>query len=447
MTQKNAARKFRQTLRRLIRRARAICPGFGCREIGAADLWILLEAANLSVDHAEIVPAAIIGPRIEGGRCLTLRIGLPGNACLFAVLYEVACAWIGGVKPDRFTAEVFATIGVRPHVGHAHEDDLAALDEEWYTTMWARERACAVSELALFEGSACPVGLPARELYELGRTARGRSDYEAARTLLGLAVRRGKVDRDWLTVSRALTASGTLLYREGNMTAARRQLSSALSCIRQHKIVTQLPFTLHDAFVFEALAGRDARALRFAESALSSYDREDPRWPLFAHDVGWYLLDRALYLPAFKVLRYVLSAVLDRGDRMRALSNFAIVASAVGDVRQYDSTCAELNTMIAAASNSDAVPRAYLGLAEGALHLSLWRRAFMLAECAFVEADARGQADVRAQAEALLRAAEEQRLPEKIRKPFGNTMRARWERLVTSVAVAVPATRALGASA
>lgn len=365
-------------------------------------MWLLLDAAHLTVSEEDISPARLLAPRVAGGRALAVRRGQPSLAIRFHVLAEVGRAWIGEHPRARLIADLFAAVGLLPEINAgADEDDLSAIDGEWFLAFWPDLRRLAgdVSRLRV-----APGGSPERQL-RLAVAARAESRYADAAALFKAAAAHAQRSEEWGTAVAALQGLSTLSLRQRDHGSARRWCKRALSTATENRVGDRVGPVFHDLFALEAHDGRDGKALECARRAMDAYDAAHPQFVPFAHDVAWYLADRGLYLRALPLLRRVAPLVVEPVSRIRVLSNSALAAGGAGAEREFDSIRAELWALLIGNEQADSVPAGYLGIAEGALHLSCWRLAAAAAKCAEEEAAVRGQADVRADAAAAREAA------------------------------------------
>jgi hypothetical protein len=151
-------------------------------------------------------------------------------------------------------------------------------------------------------------------------------------------------------------------------------------------------------FALEAHDGRDGRALDCARRAYAAYDASHAHFIPYAHDIAWYITERGWYLRALPILRTVAELVWAPSDRIRVLANLALACGGASSEREFERVRVELSALLMTHEHADAIAAGYLGIAQGALHLSRWVVAAAAAKCAEEVAASRGQLDVRADA-------------------------------------------------
>lgn len=414
--------------RRLVRKAQRRVPSFGLTKLRPADVWLLLDAANLSVVREDITPACFPVLRLGAspgsvGRDLVVRASLSEPAVVWLALREVARVWGGHALSAACAADLFATVGAFYHI-QEEPSCVRAVNPRWFDRNW---------NLLLCEAAAIPLArpksVPASEVYQLGRDARNAANYPLAATLLRRAAKMGEAEADLMTVARSWTALATVEYHQGRFPRARRCSARALRVIeRDASLNGQLPLTLHDAFTIEVDAGQYASAVSLAERALVHYDRSSQPFLWFVHDVAWALITLGYHLRALPVLRHLHAMVHSEADRIHALGNLVVASAGAGDVVAWEESRRVLEALLLQAEAEDSVPRGYLSLAQADLVLGRWKTGESAALCAAEEAARRGQVDIELRARTLLEGARRRTSPAAV-KPLPESVAARWDEL------------------
>ena len=442
---------------RWIEAARTVAPEYVWGPLSPSAHAALEAVCDLRISVCENIQAPFVTATLpDGSTRLVLNSRLPQAARQAIRLFAVFTHWRPRACPRPKQALLAAVGGVLHAEGlrsYGAAWQVAVVEElKWATPLW--EIAPLYETLLALNGilpAVCPVaavpqGLPAREVYELGRVARSNGDFAMAAALLTDSFRRARVEGDGETAVLALNARGTVDYRLGNFIAARRAFRLAVrECARQG--VPEFAWgPLHDLFALETQAGRHAAALRHALAAYEAYGSCHPRLPRFAHDVAWYFVEAGYYLRALRLARSLAVAFNGHAEHVRALATLAHAAGGAGDLN----TVVRVGRLVEHATRADVgsepLANALTHLARGYLLAGMYSEAERAANRAVDVAASTGERVTLGEARAVaLASARRERLPQRAVR-LTNSQERSWDTLVNELSNALVAHGADGAA-
>jgi tetratricopeptide (TPR) repeat protein len=317
-------------------------------------------------------------------------------------------ASIAAADPDSEIAPALATVAriLEDPAGTSSEQVMLACRE---ISQWADSRGTLATALAFAQAAAfaCP-GNAASGL-RVGQVARRRTEYARAETWFRRTIGLARQARDWASYAEAFSALGNLYMQRGNLPVARQLFIRAYRAAKRHSLRSLQANSLHNLFVIAARSGQHDEAEALARTAFEAYDSENPRLPVFAHDVAYFWAERGQFVPALSVARALLPHMTNPVDRLCGLGSIARAAGGAGDREAYEEVRPEIWKVVRSPDGGEVAAGALTDVARGAASLGDWTEAEEAAAAAEEFASARQQAEVELTAQAILDAVRHQR--------------------------------------
>ncbi|HEV2146363.1 MAG TPA: hypothetical protein VGR37_03010, partial [Longimicrobiaceae bacterium] len=276
-------------------------------------------------------------------------------------------------------------------------------------SQWAESEGVLATALAFAQAAAfaCP-GNAAAGL-RVGVLARRRAEYARAETWFRRTIGLARQARDWTSYSEAFLALANLYMQRGNLPVAKQLSIRAYRAAKRHSLRAVLAGSLHNLFVIAGLSEQHDEAESLARAAHGAYDSENPRVPVFAHDVAYFWSSRGQFAPALAVSQALLPHMSAPVDRMAVLGSIARAAGGVGDRVAFEGVRDEIWRMARGTETAEQAAAVLCDLARGAASLGRWAEAEEAARTAEELATARQQAQMAHTARSILEAVRNER--------------------------------------
>ncbi|HET7228528.1 MAG TPA: tetratricopeptide repeat protein [Longimicrobium sp.] len=266
---------------------------------------------------------------------------------------------------------------------------------------WAERRGAPGTRLAFTQAAALALPDQPAAALDAARQARDLARHAQAETWFRRAIRLSR-GRDWESYAWGFIGLGVLYMRAGNYPAARAVVCRALRTARKRRLRGVTGSAHHHLFVFSSDAGRTHEAYQHARAALHAYGERHPRLPALAHDLGCFWAEQGWFSRALPVIQAAIPLLADTSERVMALANVARASAGAGDRETYESSRAEVMSVLDDPAFSAIASEALVVLAQGDSSLGEWARAEAAATRAVSSAGERGEGRIRMVAEAQL---------------------------------------------
>lgn len=243
---------------------------------------------------------------------------------------------------------------------------------------WAEQRGAYETAMQFSEAAAMVDPEDPRLANDAGRVCRRAGDRPRAEVWysrgIGLA-RRSQNKKQYASGYLGLAA---VLRDGGEHYSAMALIRRAGNAAKRGGFRGKAAEAYQDALGVATIHGHITRAIFFAYRALSVYPVHHGRFPAFAHDVAFLLINRGLYSAAMSILPAVLKHIHRPVERLVVLGSLARAAGGAGNQEVFRSALNEIRAMAFAQRSTWA--GAIYSAGEGARLLEFWDVAADLAD-------------------------------------------------------------------
>jgi tetratricopeptide (TPR) repeat protein len=246
---------------------------------------------------------------------------------------------------------------------------------------WAEKSELKGAALQFAELSAWAAPETSAYAWAAGRLCRRSGEFERAKLWLRRALRLARVKGNEIDFANAHRGLGFVFVEEGDILAAEPHFWKSVRAALRAGRNSLAGAGYHDLLLAAVHLDRRSEAFDFARKATNLYKIGHPRFPILAHDIGYFWCRCGYYSSALPVFEEVLPLVERLRERILVQASLARSAAVVRDNIRFQRAAARV---IALAERDDEMAASSLyHVAEGARCFEDWDRAERLARNAY----------------------------------------------------------------
>jgi tetratricopeptide (TPR) repeat protein len=243
---------------------------------------------------------------------------------------------------------------------------------------WAERRAAYETAMQFAEAAAMVAPADPSLANESGRVCRRAGNRPRAEVWYARGIGLARQSQNKSQYASAYLGLAAVLRDGGEHHAALRLIRRAGNAAKRAGLRGKSAEAYQDALGVATIHGHFTRAAFFARRALSVYPVHHGRFPAFAHDVAFLLVNQGLYQAALSTLPAVLRHIHRPIERLVVLGTLARAAGGAGNHESFRSALNQIRDLAFAQRSTWA--GALYSAAEGARQLGLWAEAADLAD-------------------------------------------------------------------